>query len=89
MGWKQYATVIEEDNSACVAAAQVPDITRGLRHLDLAEHYLKEKTSDGTFLVVKVASADNNADIGTKRVPLKLFNALTNRLVNRDKRNNL
>jgi hypothetical protein len=38
-----------------VAAAQVPHITRGLRHLDLAEHYLKEKTSDGTCLVVKVA----------------------------------
>ena len=69
MGWRQYATVMEEDNSACVAAAQVPHITRGLRHLDLAEHYLKEKTLDGTCLVVEVASADNNADIGTKRIP--------------------
>ena len=89
MGWKQSATVIEEDNSACVAAAKVPHITRGMRHLELAEHYLKEKTTDGTCLVVKVASADNNADIGTKRVPLPLFNALTYRLVNRDLRNNL
>jgi hypothetical protein len=60
MGWKQSATVIEEGNSACVAAASVPHITRGMRHLDLAEHYLKEKTQDGTCLVVKVASADNN-----------------------------
>ena len=89
MGWTQSATVIEEDNSACVAAAQVPHITRGLRHLDLAEWYLKEKTQDGTCLVTKVASADNNSDIGTKRVPLPLFNALTYRLVNRDKRRNL
>jgi hypothetical protein len=47
MGWKQSATAssacveedIEEDNSACVAAASVPHITRGLRHLDIAEHY--------------------------------------------------
>jgi hypothetical protein len=89
MGWKQSATIIEEDNSACVAAASVPHITRGMRHLDLAEHHLKEKTQDGTCLVVKVASVDNNADIGTKRVPLPLFNALTYRLVNRDKRKNL
>jgi hypothetical protein len=47
MGWKQSATLIEEDDSACVAAASVPHITRGLRHLDLAEHYLQEKTQDG------------------------------------------
>jgi hypothetical protein len=44
MGWKKYATVIVEDNSTCVVATQVPHITRGLRQLDLAEHYLKEKT---------------------------------------------
>jgi hypothetical protein len=85
MGWMQSATVIEEDKSGCVAAAAaaaaVPHMTRCLRHLDLAEHYLKEKTTDGTCLVIKVASADNNADIGTKRVPVPLFSASTNRLV--------
>jgi hypothetical protein len=59
-----------------------------MRRLDLAEHYLK-KTQDGTCLVVKVASAHNDADIGTKRVPLPLFNALTYRLVNRDKRKDI
>jgi hypothetical protein len=89
MGWKQSPTIIEEDNSACVASAKVPHITRGLRHLELAEHYLKEKTQDGTCEVIKVASLDNNADIGTKRVPLPLFNALTYRLLNRDLRKNL
>jgi hypothetical protein len=55
MGWKQSATVTEEDKSGCVAAAAaaaaVPHVTRCLRHLDLAEHYLKEKTTDGTCLV--------------------------------------
>jgi hypothetical protein len=89
MGWKQSATVIEEDNSACVAAAATPHITRGLRHLELAHHYLKEKATDGTCIVTKVKSEDDNSDIGTKRVPQSLFNALTSRLVNRDKRSNL
>jgi hypothetical protein len=89
MGWKQSATIIEEDNSACVAAAATPHITRGLRHLELAHHYLKEKTTDGTCIVTKVKSENNNSDIGTKRVPLPLFNALTSRLVNRDLRKNL
>ena len=89
MGWKQAATVIEEDNSACVAAAAVPHITRGLRHLDLAEYYLKEKVADGSCIILKVASKDNNSDIGTKRVPLPLFNALTYRLVDKTLRKNL
>jgi hypothetical protein len=50
---------------------------------------LSDKVGSELCLVVKVASADNNADIGTKRVPLQLFNALTYRLVNRDKTKNL
>jgi hypothetical protein len=60
MGWKQSATVTDEDNSACVAAAAIPHITRGLRHLELDEHYLKEKTQDGTCFVVKEASATSH-----------------------------
>ena len=64
MGWIQSTTVIEEDNSACVAAAAVTHITRGLRHLDLGEAYFKEKTADKSCIIVKVASEDNNADIG-------------------------
>ena len=89
MGWAQSTTVIEEDNSACVAAAAVTHITRGLRHLSLAEYYLKEKSADGTCIVVKVKSEDNNSDIGTKRVPLPLFNKLTYNLVDKTLRNNL
>ena len=89
MGWKQSATITEEDNSACVAAAGTPHITRGLRHLELAHHYLKEKTTDGTCIVTKVKSENNNSDIRTKRVPLQFFKASTSRPVNRDLRNNL
>ena len=89
MGWKQSPTVIEEDNAACVACASTPHITRNMRHIELAHHFLKEKTTDGTCIVTKVRTEDNNSDIGTKRVPLPLFISLTSRLVNRDLRNNL
>jgi hypothetical protein len=89
MGWKQEPTVIEEDNSACVTSSQVPHITRGLRHLDLAQFWIKEKVADGTCKVVKVASKDNNADIGTKRLLLPLFNALSYKLVDKTNRKNL
>jgi hypothetical protein len=43
MGWKQKPTIIEEDNSACVTSSQVTHITRGLRHLDLAQFWIKRK----------------------------------------------
>ena len=89
MGWKQAPTIIEEDNSACVASSEVTHITRGLRHLDLAQFWFKEKVADKTCIVTKVASKDNNADIGTKRLLLPLFNALSYKLVDKTLRKNL
>jgi hypothetical protein len=83
MGWTQEPTVIEEDNSACVAASKVTHLTRNLRHLDLAESYFKEKVADKTCIVEKVESRHNNSDLGTKRIPLPLFISLTSQLVDR------
>lgn len=70
MGWTQLPTPIEEDNQACVYHAKATHMTRNLRHLDLTENWVKAKVADGTCVVVKVASADNNSDISTKRVSL-------------------
>ena len=89
MGWTQEPTVIEEDNSACVAASQTLQITRGLRHLPLAENWFKEKVNDKTCVVLKVPTQDNNADIGTKRLEGGLFNKLTSQLVDRVMRDNI
>ena len=60
MGFPQNATIIEEDNQACVYASEIPHMTGGMRHLDLAELLLKEN-------VDAKASADNTSDLGTKR----------------------
>ena len=43
MGFPQDATIIEEDNQARVYASEIPYMTRGMRHLDLAELLIKEK----------------------------------------------
>ena len=83
MGWLQEPTVIEEDNSACVAASKVTHLTRNLRHLDLQESYFKEKVADKTCVLEKVESRHNNSDLGTKRIPLPLFVSLTSQLVDR------
>ena len=87
-GWEQSPTVIEEDNSACVAAAKTIQITRSLRHLPLAENWFKEKVHEGVCIIEKVPTQDNNADIGTKRLELPLFQKLSSQLVDRTLRNN-
>ena len=58
-------------------------MTRGLRHLEITENFLKEKYADGTCMLVKIASSDNNSDIGTKRVTKQVFEKLTNEIVDK------
>ena len=89
IGWAQNPTRIEEDNQACVYHAKSTHMTRNLRHLDLTESYIKDKVADGTCYVVKVDSANNNSDIGTKRVTLPIFTKLTSQIVDRSLRTNL
>ena len=83
MDWTQSPTIIEGDNKACVDASILPHMTRNLRHLDITENFLKEKYADGTCILVKVASGDNNADIGTKRVPRALFDKLKDDIIDK------
>ena len=89
MGWVQGPTSIEEDNQACIYHSKAAHMTRNLRHLDLTENWVKEKVADGTCVVVKVKSCDNNSDIGTKRVSLPIFNKLLNQIIDQSQRRNL
>ena len=86
MGWLQAPTRIEEDNKACVDALIISRMTRGLRHLEITENFLKENYADGTYVLVKIASSDNNSDIGTKRVTKQVFEKLTNEIVDKSLR---
>ena len=83
MGWKQDTTIIEEDNKACVDASKILQMTRNLRHLDISQNWFKEKANVGVCMIVKVDSAQNNSDIGTKHVPQKVFDYLTNSILDR------
>ena len=77
MGWKQEPTIIQEDDSACVHASKTTQITRGLRHLSLAQIWFKEKVADGTCIIEKVS------DIGTKRLARPIFTKLIYALVDK------
>ena len=64
-------------------------MTRNLRHLDLAQLSFKEKVSDGTCVIDKVASKEINSDIGTKRVFKTIFEYLTHNLEDKSQRTNI
>ena len=89
MGFPQDATIIEENNQACVYASEIPHMTRGMRHLDLAELLIKEKVDAKEIKLLKVASAYKTSDLGTKRLALPLFNKLTSRIIDKTLRVNL
>ena len=57
-----------------------------MRHLDLAESLIEEKVEAKEIKQLKVASADNTSDLGTKRLALPLFNKLTSRIIDKSLR---
>ena len=61
-GWMQQPTIIEKDNQACVYD-KAKHMTRNLCHLELAQLWFKEKVADGTCIIEKVDSKENNSDI--------------------------
>ena len=64
-------------------------MTRGMRHLDLAELLVKEKVDAQEIKLLKDASADNISDLGTKRLESPLFNKLTSHIIDKTLRVNL
>ena len=56
---------------------------------DLAEMLIKEKAESNEIKLLKVASADNTSDLGTKRLALPLFNKLTSRIIDKSLKINL
>ena len=47
-------TIIEDDNQACVYASEIPHLTRGMRHLDLAEMLIKEKVESKEIKLLRL-----------------------------------
>ena len=78
----------KQDTLLCFGNKQT-NITRGLRHFPLAEHWFKEKLAEGVCIIEKVDSDKKNSDIGTKRLAAPNFTELTFNLVNKRLRKNV
>ena len=64
-------------------------LNRGNLFVPKSEMLIKEKVESKEIKLLKVASADNTLDLGTKRLALPLFNKLTSRIIDKSLRVNL
>ena len=76
-------------NQACVYASEAKHMTRNLRHLELAQLWFEWNVADGTCIIEKVDSKENNSDIGTKRVPKFIFEYVIHKLGDKSLRTNI
>jgi hypothetical protein len=66
-------TIVGEDNQATIATAGSPVTSQRLRHLQIADMYVRECTSRGKLWLTYVESAINPSDVLTKPLGRILF----------------
>ena len=64
-------------------------MTKILYYQDMDLIWLMEKVTDGTCIIEKVDSKENNSNMGTKCVPKFTFDYLTHNLVDKSLRTNI
>jgi hypothetical protein len=81
-GHKQsQATILWEDNQACIAQSKNPVNHKRCKHILLKYHYLRDLTESGIVKLEYISTTDQIADIFTKAVPPRIFAQLVPFLV--------
>ena len=76
------ATVIFEDNSACLQLAHNPvHHDERNKHYEVKLHYIREMVEEGSIKVVKISSEENIADLLTKAVGPNILGHLVDGLM--------
>jgi hypothetical protein len=78
--YPQSATVLLQDNQACIKAATNATCSNGLRHERNDLHTIRETIAAGQITLVYCPSVDMVSDIGTKALPKEDFQRLNTRL---------
>ena len=74
------ATVIFEDNAACIRLSKNSEFHKRTKHIDLKWFYVREMYLKGVVELLKVKSENNDADLFTKILPLKTFKRAVNKM---------
>lgn len=70
MGFKQETgTIIMEDNKSCISLAENPIPHHRTKHIDIQQHFIREKIEDESISLVHVSTTEQLADVMTKALP--------------------
>ena len=69
-------SIINEDNQGAIFLSNNNQVGMRTKHIDTKYHYTKMLVENGDLLVKYVNTTNNYADIMTKNVSEKVFNAL-------------
>lgn len=70
---QQNASIIFEDNKACIDLSKNPIVNKRSKHIALRRHFIRDYVKQGELILHKVASKDNVADILTKGLGAQVF----------------
>jgi hypothetical protein len=73
MGITQEPITIFEDNTGCIALATKAIVKSKVKHIDIAQHFIREKIDNGLLQVKYVPTQDQAADGLTKALPREKF----------------
>jgi hypothetical protein len=77
------ATVVHEDNNACITIAQSHYTSSNMRHVNINHHYIRELIEQKSIAVTYCPSNDMVADILTKAEPVHTFLEMRDILLNK------
>jgi hypothetical protein len=70
---QQFPTIVYEDNIGAMANVDGSESSKKAKHYLMKVHYLREQADDGLFVMRKVATKDQLADVFTKPLPDEIF----------------
>ena len=75
-------TPVNEDNKGAIHLAINPATTFNSKHIEVRQHFLRERVAIGEFKVIHVPSAQQHADFLTKSLPTEAFRVHRNFVMN-------
>jgi hypothetical protein len=78
------ATHIFEDNAACIRLSKNSEFHKKTKHIDLRWFYVREMFLQNIVELIKINSENNDADLFTKVLPIKVFTRAVNKMFEYD-----
>ena len=70
-----------QDNEGAIKVANNPKCNKGLKHIEIKYHLVRDAIQQGKIKTVKIGTLEQTADLLTKALSVQHHNKFTDRLV--------